>query len=424
MTSVKDDAFSLFGHDLFGGKVLQDKSGPLAQRFVFPPFSVLDAKTGDWQERKRAWIALGIQSEIGRGGNTGDECHPGNVLLPACNYGTSKERGDSSGKPVGTYKDRKEMPVFQKGLTYNGPEVQTPGLNYYRDKEKGVDPYGGARKDISGGTGYVKGSDNISVCVGTMGHISAGTSPDIAKRFAESGTGTSIFDPTLCEIIYRWFCPPGGVIVDPFAGGSVRGLVAALSGFRYWGCDLSAAQVAANELQRDTIMGPPLPLPDFVPECVWVVDDAMNIGTAAPPADFIFTCPPYGDLERYSDDPKDLSTMDYRTFMAALRKVAVECAGKLKQNRFAGIVVSDFRDRKTGHYRGFVADTIRAFQDAGLPLYNDAVLLNMIGSLPIRAGKQFAATRKLGKTHQNVLIFIKGDPREATGAICAEGGDA
>jgi hypothetical protein len=30
----------------------------------------------------------------------------------------------------------------------------------------------------------------------------------------------------LCEIAYRWFSPPGGLILDPFAGGSVRGIVA------------------------------------------------------------------------------------------------------------------------------------------------------------------------------------------------------
>jgi len=40
----------------------------LAERFIVPPFSVLDARQGYWQDRKRAWIALGIQSELGRGG--------------------------------------------------------------------------------------------------------------------------------------------------------------------------------------------------------------------------------------------------------------------------------------------------------------------------------------------------------------------
>jgi hypothetical protein len=40
----------------------------LAERFIVPPFSVLDARQGYWQDRKRAWIALGIKGELGRGG--------------------------------------------------------------------------------------------------------------------------------------------------------------------------------------------------------------------------------------------------------------------------------------------------------------------------------------------------------------------
>jgi ParB-like chromosome segregation protein Spo0J len=39
----------------------------LAERFGIPPFSVLDARKGWWQDRKRAWIDLGIRSELGRG---------------------------------------------------------------------------------------------------------------------------------------------------------------------------------------------------------------------------------------------------------------------------------------------------------------------------------------------------------------------
>lgn len=44
----------------------------LAERFIVPPFSVLDARQGYWQERKRAWLALGIQSELGRGSTEGE----------------------------------------------------------------------------------------------------------------------------------------------------------------------------------------------------------------------------------------------------------------------------------------------------------------------------------------------------------------
>jgi DNA modification methylase len=52
-------------------------------------------------------------------------------------------------------------------------------------------------------------------------------------------SGTSIFDPVLCELAYRWFSPPAGLVLDPFAGGSVRGIVAAKLGRRYVGVDLS-----------------------------------------------------------------------------------------------------------------------------------------------------------------------------------------
>lgn len=41
----------------------------LAERFGIPPFTVLRAAEGWWQDRKRAWLALGIESEVGRGEN-------------------------------------------------------------------------------------------------------------------------------------------------------------------------------------------------------------------------------------------------------------------------------------------------------------------------------------------------------------------
>src|SRR5690625_3376786 len=62
-----------------------------------------------------------------------------------------------------------------------------------------------------------------------------------------AATGTSIFDPVLCEIAYRWFSPPEGVVLDPFAGGSVRGIIASRLGREYVGIELRAEQVEATE---------------------------------------------------------------------------------------------------------------------------------------------------------------------------------
>lgn len=83
----------------------------LADRFGVPPFSVLDARKGWWQDRKRAWIDLGIRSELGRGaapggsprpldrGWTGD-ASPGGAPMPAADYSKSKARGDGRGRAL------------------------------------------------------------------------------------------------------------------------------------------------------------------------------------------------------------------------------------------------------------------------------------------------------------------------------------
>jgi DNA modification methylase len=216
-------------------------------------------------------------------------------------------------------------------------------------------------------------------------------------------SGTSIFDPVLCELAYRWFAPTGGHVLDPFAGGSVRGVVAAMLGYQYTGIDLSVRQIEANRQQADEL------LTDNKP--TWIVGDSKNISTLAPGEyDFIFSCPPYADLEVYSDDPNDLSNMAYPDFKSVYREIIYSAVSMLKPNRFACFVVGDVRDKK-GFYRNFPAHTIEAFQDAGMTLYNEAVLVTAVGSLPIRVSKQFGGYRKLGKTHQNVLVFYKGDPK-------------
>jgi hypothetical protein len=265
--------------------------------------------------------------------------------------------------------------------------------------------------------------DQIAPKAGKSAIPGGGTGPNSAYQFKQpdgsyaagaeaqaAGTGTSIFDPVLCELAYRWFAPPGGLILDPFAGGSVRGIVAGRLGRHYLGCDLRPEQVAANRLQAAKICADAI-----MPE--WIVgDSAETIPALDVDADFIFSCPPYGDLEVYSDNPDDLSTMGHDGFVRAYRQIIAAAVARLKPDRFACFIVGDFRDSR-GMYRDFVSETIRAFRDAGAELYNEAILVTAAGSLPIRAGKQFAATRKLGKTHQNILVFVKGDPRRATEAV-------
>lgn len=220
-----------------------------------------------------------------------------------------------------------------------------------------------------------------------------------------SWASSSVFDPVLCQLVYSWFCPPEGRIIDPYAGGSVRGIVAAKMGRKYVGLDISPTQIEENRKQAKHLQCIPMP--------EWRLGDAVRLyDKVRGRADLVFTCPPYGNLERYSDDPADLSNMPYDAFMGCFKASLRQAAARLHEHRFMVLVVGDFRDR-SGIYRGFVADTISACRDIGLDFHNDSVLITMVGTLPMRARAAFEKSRKLGKTHQNVLVFVKGDPREA-----------
>jgi len=307
-----------------GGAGNAGGAGSLAEEFMAAPFSTLNAREGWWQERKRAWLSLGIESEVGRKGN-----------------------------------------LLGMSATVREPDPEKRAAM----AEAGEEPEG----------------------------------------------GTSIFDPVLCELAYRWFSPVGGLVLDPFAGGSVRGITAGKLGRRYIGIDLRPEQVEANEAQAARILGDDAELVE------WRCGDSSDElpldkhEAEAELADMIFSCPPYGDLEVYSDNPADLSTLSLAEFRTSYARIIRRAVDSLKPDRFACFVVGDYRDSK-GLYSNFVSETIKAFEEAGARLYNEAILITAVGNLAMRAAKGFRTSRKLGKTHQNVLVFIKGSARKATEA--------
>jgi len=289
--------------DLFGNEII--KNTLLRDKFMEPPFSVLDTKGGKWQSRKREWKKLGIDSHIGRNAE--------------CNVKT------------------------MSGLT---PE------QYYQK-------YG--RKPM---------------------------------------TGVSIFDPALCELIYNWYCVENGEILDPFAGGSVRGIIANYLGYKYTGIDIRQEQIDSNREQGLNIL-------DVNNQPNWYVGDSNEVLNGFNKEfDFIFSCPPYADLEVYSDLDGDISNKDYETFIKMYSEIIAKSCKLLKSGSYACFVVGDIRD-KNGFYRDFISHTKKAFIESGCLLYNEAILLQPLGTAMLRAGKIFEAGKKLTKVHENILIFKK-----------------
>lgn len=328
--------------------------------FIVPPFSVLDARMAEWQTRKKAWLSIGIQSELGRGENT-------------LKFSKTASKGFAE---------------FQKGQLSH-KEKATLYKSQDRLNEIMAQRRNGVHKSNRG--------------------LAFNSVPDYNNKGGFSKmSGTSIFDPVLCEVVYNWWVPKGGHILDPFAGGSVRGLVASATGFQYTGVELRKEQVEANQIQWGVMKEKKCFLDK--PEPVWIAGDSMEVRGLAPGKyDMVFSCPPYADLEVYSKDPSDISNHEYEDFLLKYRHIIRRSCSMLKNNRFACFVVGEVRNKKTGFYRNFVNDTIQAFEDIGLHYYNEAILITMIGSLPIRAGAHFRNWRKLGRTHQNVLVFLKGD---------------
>lgn len=669
--------------------------GSLAGEFLIPPFTVMNAREGWWMDRKRAWLSLGIKSEVGRGENLiGRSLHE-QVALALSGKGGKGGTGASYDAAKKYIDERRAKGVPDPDILREaqGGKANTHGRTFGQDFLRGepgsipLDRAGQATKERAAGRKQGLGGVTMDALsshpryyeqkTAAEAKVGRKLTPEEFERDhwvlpdSELSSGTSIFDPVLCELSYRWFSPPGGRILDPFAGGSVRGIVAAALGRNYVGIDLRPEQIEANREQwpavRDQLGSPPpahdgpevppirideiegirvvrddqvlggtkrrvldrvvagieaeelvyatpaygfaqialagacraagkratifvaarqerhartaaaaslgadvievkagrlnviqsrarkhceatgayqVPFgmdddlfvavmaeiiaegtPGPAPEEVWCVagsgvltralqrafpdavhhavqigrdpnvgnaklwvapeafeEDATdpppfpscsnydakawrfirehaapgalfwNLGADIEPAaahdlgepqwhvgdskellsarhepeddiigegyDMIFSCPPYGDLEVYSDDPKDISTLEMSEFDAAYQSIIQRAAARLADNRFAVFVVGDYRDKR-GIYANFVSKTIAAFESAGMALYNEAILITSVGSLPIRTAKQFRSTRKLGKTHQNVLVFIKGNPRQAVEALGA-----
>lgn len=175
--------------------------GVLSQNFVVPPFTSLDAKQGYWQQRKREWASLVGDSGAGRG--------------EGLTFG-----GSSSSSTIGP-----------KGSAC-APDLTHRALHTFLRRR--------ARIKRHPSTPFRYPSASLR------------RAPSEYPPNANAHSYTSLFDPVLMEALCKWFCPRPSmvrppnrpvVVIDPFAGGTTRGIVAAYHGLMYIGVDISEPQV-------------------------------------------------------------------------------------------------------------------------------------------------------------------------------------
>jgi DNA modification methylase len=305
----------------------------LNDRFIVPPFSILDTRKGYWQERKKKWREL-----IGDNGESRNDTL---ITSPEIKYKDLYQR---------TRQHREEL-----GITFKE----------YLDK-------------------YVP--------------------DDVKEREASKvlSAGVSLLDPVMAEIVCRWFGQDNCKTFDCFAGDSVFGYVSAHLGNEFVGIELRPEQARLNNERVEGMTAR------------YINDDGQNVAQHIAPdsQDLLFSCPPYFDLEKYSDLENDASNQDsYEDFIKILENAFKAAVGCLKDNRFAVIVVGDVRDKSTGFYYDFCGDIKRIFKEAGMPLYNEIILVETGASTALRAGR-YMESRKVAKMHQNILVFYKGKTKE------------
>lgn len=205
----------------------------------------------------------------------------------------------------------------------------------------------------------------------------------------------SVFNPHLAQMVLSAYAPLGGKIYDAFGGGGTRGYIATKMGFEYTGVELREEEYNRVKQQMND----------------WGVYFNFVLGNSVDykpndDFDFAFTCPPYYDLEVYSELENDLSNAKtYDDYLIMLKSVIQNIYNCLKDDCFSVFVVGNFRNKK-GELVHLNGDLIRIAKEVGFKLWDELIWEGASNVALTRCGK-FEKNRKSVRMHEYVIILKK-----------------
>jgi len=212
----------------------------------------------------------------------------------------------------------------------------------------------------------------------------------------------SEFNPLIAENIINFWSDEGDTILDPFAG-RTRPWVAGLKHRKYIGFEVSpivhAATMKVIEEGKDKFDEGYYP--------TLYCDDAMSMNKYnLPPISFIFSCPPYFNLEEYESVSGQLSDIkDYNKFLIQYKEIMKLAVDKLKDNGFCALVVGDYR--VGDKFVNLDHDTVRIMEELGVQLWDKIILQNInFGWAGIKFG-HIKHKRITSKVTEYLLVFKK-----------------
>jgi len=206
----------------------------------------------------------------------------------------------------------------------------------------------------------------------------------------------SIFNPNLCQMILSAYCDENSTIYDPFAGGGTRAIISSMFGHKYYGVEIREEEVERiNDKKKELDL-------DFTV----IKGDALNKNFGDIKFNFSLTCPPYYDLEQYSNLDNDLSNQkDYNGFLEMLSKSVKRVYDCLEDDSISVWVVGNFRN-KFGALEHLNGDLIRIGKENGFILL-DEVIYEGASKVALTRCSKFEKNRKSIRMHEYIIIFKK-----------------
>jgi hypothetical protein len=207
----------------------------------------------------------------------------------------------------------------------------------------------------------------------------------------------TVFNPQIATWVINMFCPDNAMVYDPFAGGGTRAIISAAKGHRYIGLEIRQAEVDATRARIERL--------GYKSQAAVIQGDARF----PPPwiADFLFTCPPYFDLEQYGGPIGDLSMIDvYPLFVWELGRAIRSSFDILTPGSKSVWVVGLHRD-KNGYLLDIPGDVVRKHQECGFKYVDSVIIYHKNTGSKQRLGNFEKGKRRLIRTHEYALIFEK-----------------
>lgn len=221
------------------------------------------------------------------------------------------------------------------------------------------------------------------------------------------------------EKLISLFTKRGMTVLDPFAGSGTTLIAASNLERKGIGIDLNEEY---HQLFLERTNGN-----DIFRDCEYLVGDSLEVLDHVETVDYIVTSPPYHNIlrnnskgtrnntgknyrmsardgvEYYSELENDLGNFDqYEDFLAALKAIMSKAYQRLRNKKYATIIISDFTvDKKEVCVQ---ADIVKLMQEVGFHFVGTTILMQTVKPL-YPFGYPYAY--KINHHHQNIINFRK-----------------